>query len=67
MVSMAEARIVYRPRDGATEEMELSALVAAYRYVIFDCHVSEKGTRPGARDDAEGLKSGRTDREIVPE
>jgi hypothetical protein len=47
--------------------MELSALVAAYRYLIFECHASDKGTRPGAPDDAERLKNDRTDREIVPE
>jgi len=63
---MAESKVVYRPRDGATPESELSALVAAYRYVIFDCHAIEKGARPGARDDAEGLKNDRTDTEIVP-
>ena len=62
---MAEARVVYRPRDGATEEMELSALVAAYGYVIFDCYVNEKGPRPGTRDDAERLNNDRTDTEII--
>jgi hypothetical protein len=49
---MAESEVVYRPRDGATLEDELSVLVAAYRYVIFDCHVGKKGARPGARDAA---------------
>jgi AAA domain/IclR helix-turn-helix domain len=39
---MAESKVVYRPRDRATPESELSALVAAYRYVICDCHASEK-------------------------
>ena len=50
---MVESKVVYRPRDGATPESELSTLVAAYRYVIFDCHASEKGAQPGAPDDAE--------------
>jgi hypothetical protein len=65
-VGMAESKVVYRPREGATAESELSALVAAYRYVIFDCPVNEKGARPGTLDDAEGLKNGRTDTEIIP-
>jgi hypothetical protein len=64
---MAEFEVDYRPRDGATLEDELSVLVAAYRYVIFDCHASEKGARPGAPDDAERLNNDRTDTEIVPE
>ena len=49
---MAESKVVYRPRADATPESELSALVAAYRYVIFDCQTSEKGARPGAPDAA---------------
>ena len=63
---MAEYEVVYRPRDGATPASELSALVAAYRYVIFDRHASEMGARPGARDDAERLNNDRTDTEIIP-
>ena len=63
---MAEARVVYRSRDGATEEMELSALVAAYRYVIFDCHVSEKGARPGTRDAAKESDNGCDAARIIP-
>jgi hypothetical protein len=47
---MAEAKVVYRPRDVATAESELSVLVAAYRFVIFDCHTGKKGARPGAPD-----------------
>ena len=63
---MAESKVIYTPRDGATPESELNALVAAYRFLIFDCHVSEKGARPGAPDDAEGLNNARTDTEIIP-
>jgi hypothetical protein len=48
---MAESRVVYRPREGATAASEVSAVVAAYRFLIFDCH-SDKGTRPGAPDGA---------------
>jgi hypothetical protein len=47
---MAESKVVYRPREGATAESELSALVAAYRYLIFDCHARKKGPRPSAPD-----------------
>ena len=63
---MAESKVVYRPRDGATPESELSALVAAYRYVIFECHAKKKAARPGGLDDAEGPESDRTDTEIIP-
>jgi hypothetical protein len=47
---MAESKVIYRPRADACPQSELSALVAAYRYVIFDCHASEMGARPGAPD-----------------
>jgi hypothetical protein len=63
---MAEFKVVYRPRADATPESELSVLVAAYRYVIFDCHASEKGARLGAPDDAQRLNNDRTDTEIIP-
>jgi hypothetical protein len=64
---MAEFEVVYRPRADATPEREISALVDAYRFIIFDCrHETEKGAQPGARDDAEGLNSDRTDTEIIP-
>jgi hypothetical protein len=51
----SKAPIVYTPRADATPESELSTLVAAYRFLLFDCNECEKGARPGARDDAEGL------------
>ena len=64
---MAEFEVVYRPRDGATSESELSALVAAYRYVIFDCrHVSEKGARPGAPDAAKESENDCDAARIIP-
>jgi hypothetical protein len=53
---MAESKVVYAPRADATPESELSALVAAYRFLLFDCHASEKGTRPGARERPERIK-----------
>ena len=62
---MAESKVIYKTHADATPESELSALVAAYRYVIFDCYASEKGARPGARDDAERLNNDRTDTEII--
>jgi hypothetical protein len=63
---MAEFEVVYRPRADATPEGEISALVDAYRFIIFDCrHETEKGAQPGARDDAERLNNDRTDTEII--
>ena len=50
---MGEFEVVYKPRADATPEGELSALVAAYRFIIFDCrYVNEKGAQPGAPDAA---------------
>ena len=50
---MAESKVVYRPRADATPERELSALVAAYRFIIYECRrVNEKGAQPGAPDAA---------------
>ena len=58
---MAEFEVIYKTHADATRESELSALVAAYRFLLFDCHEREKGARPGAPDDAERLNSDRTD------
>ena len=63
---MAESKVVYRPRADATQESELSAVVAAYHYVIFDCHASEKGARPGAPDTAKESDNGCDAAQIVP-
>jgi hypothetical protein len=63
---MVESKIVYRPRADATPESELSALVAAYRFVIFDCYVGKKGARPGAPDAAKESDNGCDAARIVP-
>ena len=63
---MGAFEVVYRPRADATREGEISALVDAYRFIIFDSrHETEKGAQPGARDDAERLNNDRTDTEII--
>ena len=50
---MAEPKVIYTPRADATAEMELTALVAAYHFIIFDCrNVTAKGAQPGAPDAA---------------
>ena len=59
-------KIIYTPRAEATPESELSALVAAYRYLIFDCHASEKGACPGAPDAAKESDNGCDAARIVP-
>jgi hypothetical protein len=64
---MNNPHITYLPHPDATPQSELSALVAAYRFVIFDCNAKKKGARPGARDDAERLNNDRTDTRIIPE
>jgi hypothetical protein len=50
---VVESKIIYTPRADATPERERSALVVAYRFIIFNCrHVNEKGAQPGAADAA---------------
>jgi hypothetical protein len=64
---MAESKVIYTPRADATSEMELSALVAAYRFIIFDCrHVTEKGVQRGAPDAAKETENGCDATRIVP-
>ena len=64
---MAESRVVYRPRADATPETELSALVAAYRFIIFDCrHETEKGAQRGAPDAAKDSKNECDAARIIP-
>jgi hypothetical protein len=54
---MAESKVIYTSRADATPESELSALVAAYRFIIFDRHASKKGARPGAPDAAKEIEN----------
>ena len=63
---MAESKVIYTPRPDATPASELNALVAAYRFLLFDCHVSEKGARPGARDAAKESENGYDATRIIP-
>ena len=58
-------RIVYRARDDATPEAEVSALVNVLKFV-FDCHSKREATCPGSPDDAKGSKSDRA-RPIIQE
>jgi hypothetical protein len=56
---MTESKVVYRPRADATPEGEVSALVDAYRFIIFDCrHETEKGAQRGALDAAKEFANG---------
>jgi hypothetical protein len=52
-----QPNVVYKAWDGATPESERRTLIAAYRYLIFECHASEKGARPGPPDDEKGTSS----------
>jgi hypothetical protein len=66
-VSVAEFKVVYRPRADATAEREVSALVDAYRFIIFDCrHETEKGAQPGAVDAAKESANGCDATRILP-
>ena len=63
---MNNPRIVYRSRADATPEGELSAICAAYGFIL-DCFANKKATRPGGPDDAEDLENDRTTTKIIPE
>ncbi len=63
---MAESKVVYRPRADVTPESELSALVAAYRFITLDCNGSEKGAQSGARDAAKESENGCDATRIIP-
>jgi hypothetical protein len=43
-------RVVYRARDFAMPEAELSALAVIYRFVLFDSQASKGGTHEVATD-----------------
>jgi hypothetical protein len=49
-------RIAYSPRPDATPEAELNALVAIYRYIIFESSASKEAARPGGPDDVKESK-----------
>jgi hypothetical protein len=54
---MTEAsRITYSPRPDATPEGELSALKAAYRFIL-DCHAKKEGGPYTAPNDRKGLEN----------
>jgi hypothetical protein len=56
---MADSKIIYTPRADATPEREVSALVAAYRFIIFNCrHETENGAQRGAPDAAKECDRG---------
>jgi hypothetical protein len=64
---MADSKIIYTPRADATPERERSALVAAYRYIIFTCrHETEKGAQRGAPDAAKESDNGCDAARIIP-
>jgi hypothetical protein len=63
---MNSRRIDYTPHPDATPETELSALAAAYRFIL-ERRAKKKATCPGGPDDAEDLENDRTAAEIILE
>jgi hypothetical protein len=55
--TVSNPRIVYTPHPDASSETELSALAAAYRFIL-ERRAKKKATRPGGPDDAEESKHG---------
>jgi hypothetical protein len=45
------SRVVYRPRESATPEAELSALAAVYRVILSKSNASQKAVEPAPKLD----------------
>ena len=45
------SRIVYRPRESANPEAELSALAAVYKFVLSKSNASQKAVEPAPEPD----------------
>jgi hypothetical protein len=45
------SHIVYRPRESATPEAELSALAAVYRFILSKSNASQKAVEPAPEPD----------------
>jgi hypothetical protein len=52
---MNKPRLVYVPREDATPEGELAALVAAYRYVLFQRREVKRAAGVSEGEEAAGL------------
>ena len=63
---MTDSKVIYTPRGDATPESELSALVAAYRFLMLDLYASEKGAQPGAPDAAKESNNDCDAASIIP-
>jgi hypothetical protein len=55
---MNSAQVTYAPRPDATSGTELSALVAAYAFVLQKHREKQKGGPATAPDDAQEVKNG---------
>jgi hypothetical protein len=65
---MSNSRIVYRARDDATTEAEMSVLVAIYKLCLERSHAKKEATRPGSPDDAkERFENDSSARTIIPD
>jgi hypothetical protein len=62
---MTSAHVTYAPRTGATSQMEVSALVAAYAFVLQKHREKQKGGPATAPDDAKEIKNVRA-RTTIP-
>lgn len=45
------SRIVYRPRESATPEAELSALAAVYRFILSKSNANQRAVEPAPEPD----------------
>jgi hypothetical protein len=70
-MAQPKTRIVYTERPDTDPEAELSALINAYRFILFESNASKKAAEPApepdGRDDTEGSTNDRTATEIIPE
>jgi hypothetical protein len=45
------SRVVYRPRESATPEAEISALASVYRFVLSKSNANQKAVEPAPEPD----------------
>ena len=64
---MDSTRLTYNSLPDATPESELDALVAVYRYLLFESDASKRAARPTAQNETKGPEHDRPAQRILPQ
>jgi hypothetical protein len=64
---MSSARVNYTPRPDTTSNIEVNALAAIYRFILFETNASKRAARPTAPTEAKGPESDRPAERILPQ